>query len=128
MTTLTKNEPRKPQPQTPQQTETFFTPPTNIREVKDAYILEVEMPGVSKQGLDVTVEGNDLIILGRRSDPPLEGMPVIRESRPIAYRRVFELDPSIDTGKMMARIDQGILTLTMPKAEQVKPRKIEVTD
>ena len=124
-TALTKTEPRKPQAP---QAETFVTPPTNIREVKDAFILEVEMPGVSKEGLDVTVEGNDLIILGRRSDPPLEGVPVIRESRPIAYRRLFELDPSIDTGKMVAKIDQGILTLTMPKAEHVKPRKIEVTD
>jgi len=55
-------------------------------------------------------------------------VPVIRESRPVAYRRVFELDPSIDTGKMNAKIEQGILTLTMPKTEKVKPRKIEVTD
>jgi len=123
--TLTKTEPRKDQQPA---AETFLTPPTNIREVKDAYILEVEMPGVSKQGLDVTVEGNDLIIVGHRSDAPLQGVPVIRESKPVGYRREFELDPSIDTGKMSAKIEQGILTLTMPKAEQVKPRKIEVTD
>jgi len=127
MSTLTKTDQRKPQQQQPQ-AETFITPPTNIREVKDAYILEVEMAGVSKQGLDVTVEGNELIIVGRRSDPPLEGSPLIRESRPVAYRRVFELDPSIDTARMVAKIDQGVLTLTMPKTEQVKPRKIEVTD
>jgi len=126
MTTLTKTEPRKEQQ--PTQAETFITPPTNIRELKDNYVLEVEMPGVGKQGLDVTVEGNELIIVGRRSDPPLEGTPVIRESRPVAYRRVFELDPSIDTAKMVAKVDQGILTLTMPKTEHVKPRKIEVTD
>jgi len=127
MSTLTKTEPRKEQATTPH-TETFFTPPTNIREVKDAYVLEVEMPGVGKQGLDITVEGNELIIFGRRSDPPLAGTPVIKESRPVVYRRAFELDPSIDTGKMVAKIEQGILTLTMPKAEQVKPRKIEVSD
>jgi len=125
MSTLTKTEPRKDQQP---QTETFLTPPSNIREVKDAYILEVEMPGVNKQGLDVTVEGNDLIIVGHRSDKPLEGVPVIRESRLVGYRRVFELDPSIDTGRMTAKIEQGILILTMPKAEQLKPRKIEVTD
>jgi len=125
MSTLTKTEPRKDQQP---QTETYLTPPTNIREVKDTYILEVEMPGVSKQGLDVTVEGNELVIIGHRSDPPLEGVPVIRESKPVGYRRAFELDPSIDTAKMTAKIEQGILTLTMPKTEQVKPRKIEVTD
>jgi len=123
-TTLTKPDQRK---QTAQ-TETFFTPPTNIREEKDGYVLEVEMPGVGKQGLDVTVEGNELVIIGRRSDPPLDGVPVIRESRTVTYRRIFELDPSIDTSKMVAKIEQGILTLTMPKTEQVKPRKIEVTD
>ena len=123
--TLTKTEPRK-EATTPR-TETYFTPPTNIREQTDGYVLELEMPGVNKQGLDITVEGNELVIIGRRSDQPLAGTPVVRESRPVVYRRVFELDPSISTGKMNARIDQGILTLTMPKTEQVKPRKIEVT-
>jgi len=122
--TLTKTEPRK---DAAPHTETYFTPPTNIREEKDAFVLEVEMPGVNKQGLDITVEGNELVILGRRSDEPLAGTPVVRESRPVVYRRVFELDPCIDTGRMNAKIEQGILTLTMPKAEQVKPRKIEVT-
>jgi len=126
MSTLTKAEPRKDQKPTP--TETFLTPPANIRELKDAYLLEVEMPGVSKQGLDITVEGNELVIIGHRSDPQLQGVPVIRESRPMGYRRVFELDPSISTGKLTAKIEQGILTLTLPKAEEVKPRKIEVTD
>jgi len=123
-TTQIQKEPRK---ETAPRTETYFTPPTNIREQTDGYVLEVEMPGVNKQGLDITVEGNELVILGRRSDQPLEGTPVVRESRPVVYRRVFELDPSIATGKMSANIEQGILTLTMPKAEQVKPRKIEVT-
>jgi HSP20 family protein len=42
------------------------------------------------------------------------------------YRRVYELDPSIDTGKINARIEQGLLTVTLPKAETVKPRKIAV--
>jgi len=125
MATLTKAEPRKDQQA---QTETFLTPPSNIRELKEAYLLEVEMPGVSKQGLDITVEGNELVIVGHRSDPPLEGVAVIRESRPVGYRRVFELDPSINSGRLTAKIEQGILTLTLPKAEELKPRKIEVTD
>lgn len=124
-TTLAKKETRKEQHP---ETETFLTPPATIREGKDSYFVELEMPGVSKEGLEVTVEGHELHLVGRRSDPPLQGTPIIRESRPVAYRRVFELDPSIDTGKMSAKIEQGILTLTMPKAEQVKPRTIEVTD
>jgi HSP20 family protein len=43
------------------------------------------------------------------------------------FRRVFELDPSIDTNKISAKMDPGILTLTLPKAEHVKPRKITVS-
>jgi HSP20 family protein len=52
---------------------------------------------------------------------------VHRESRSENFRRVFELDPSIDTSKISAHIEQGILTLRLPKAEQVKPRKITVS-
>ena len=48
------------------------------------------------------------------------------ESRPENFRRSFELDPSIDAGKISAKIEQGVVTLTLPKAEQVKPRKIAV--
>jgi HSP20 family protein len=54
-------------------------------------------------------------------------MLIHRESRPENFRRVFELDPSIDGDKINAKIDQGLVTLTMPKAEHVKPRKITVS-
>jgi HSP20 family molecular chaperone IbpA len=50
-----------------------------------------------------------------------------RESRPENFRRSFELDPSIDAGKISAKIEQGVVTLTLPKAEQVKPRKIAIS-
>ena len=92
----------------------------------DAYTLEVEMPGVNKEGLEIAVENNELTILGRRSLPAVEGTLVHRESRSNNFRRTFEIDPSIDTAKINAKIDQGVVTLVMPKAEQVKPRKITV--
>ena len=85
------------------------------------------MPGVSKDGLEVTVENGELTILGRRAAADSKGREVYRESRRLDYRRSFELDPSIDTGKIVAKIDQGVLTLHLPKAESVKPRKIAVT-
>ena len=50
----------------------------------------------------------------------------MRESRVADFRRVFELDPAIDTSKINAKMDQGVLTLTLPKSEKVKPRKIKV--
>jgi len=107
--------------------EHFVTPVASVSEDGDAYQLKVEMPGVSKEGLEISVENNELSIVGRRTLPPIDGTIIHRESRREDFRRVFELDPSIDTGKIAARIDQGILTLTLPKAEQVKPRKIAVS-
>ena len=86
------------------------------------------MPGVSKDGLEITLEGSTLTLVGHRSDETVVGEALYRESRPADYRRVFELDPAIDGNKINARIDQGILTLTLPKAERVKPRRIAVGD
>ena len=110
-----------------QQREQFVMPAASVVEDGDVYLLKVEMPGVNKEGLEISVENNELTILGRRSLPVIEGALIHRESRPENFRRAFELDPSIDTAKVSARIEQGILTLTLPKAEQVKPRKITVS-
>src|SRR4029453_15458449 len=109
------------------QTEQFITPPASATEIGDGYMLEIEMPGVEKDGLDISFENNELTIIGRRSLPPMEGTLIHRESRPENFRRVFELDPSIDAEKISAKIDQGLVTLTPPKAEHVKPSKITVS-
>jgi HSP20 family protein len=109
------------------QAEQFITPPASVTEVADGYMLEIEMPGVRKDGLDISFENNELTVIGRRSLPALEGTLIHRESRPENFRRVFELDPSIDANKINAKIDQGLVTLTLPKAEHVKPRRITVS-
>jgi HSP20 family protein len=108
------------------QREQFIAPVSSVIEDTDRYTLQVEMPGVNKEGLEIAVENNELTILGRRSLPAIDGTLIHRESRLENFRRTFELDPSIDTGKISAKIDQGVVTLTLPKAEQVKPRKIKV--
>jgi HSP20 family protein len=113
---------------TPSRMPAWELPPANICEEKEAYLLELEMPGVSKDGIEVTVEANELTIVGRRADQEIQGEVVYRESRRGDYRRTFELDPSIDTTKIEAKMEQGVLRLTLPKAEQVKPHRIQVTD
>jgi HSP20 family protein len=85
------------------------------------------MPGVNKDGLDISIGNNELTINGRRSLPVVEGTLIHHESRPENFRRTFELDPSIDGNKISARIEQGLATLILPKAEHVKPRKITVS-
>jgi len=109
-------------------TRNFISPEVNIFETKDGYILEAEMPGVNKAGLEITLEGNELTILGRRDQPELKASPLYRESSKADYRRVFELDPAIDTARVNAQINQGVLTLHLPKSEKVKPRKVTVSD
>jgi HSP20 family protein len=109
------------------QEEQFITPPASLTELGDGYTLEIDMPGVKKDGLEISVENNELTIVGRRSLPVVEGALIHRESRAENFRRAFEIDPSIDANKISAKIDQGLVTLTLPKAEHVKPRKITVS-
>ena len=106
--------------------EQFISPAATVLENVDGYTLQVEMPGVSKENLEMWIENNELTILGRRSMPAIEGTLIHRESRQENFRRAFELDPTIDAEKISAKIEQGVVTLTLPKAEQVKPRKITV--
>jgi HSP20 family protein len=109
------------------QAEQFVAPRASVIEAGDGYTLEVEMPGVNKDGLDISVENNELTIIGRRSLPAVEGSLIHHESRPENFRRTFDLDPSIDANKINAKIDQGLVRLTLPKAEHIKPRKIAVS-
>ena len=105
----------------------YVVPATNIAETPEGYLLEAEMPGVLKDGLEVSVGDGELTIIGRRSSEERRGVALHRESRLADYRRIFELDPSIDTSKISAKLDNGVLFLHLPKTEAVKPRKIEVS-
>jgi len=105
----------------------YLTPRVNIHEQKDGYVLHAEMPGVTKDGIEILLEDDELTLLGHRKTTEVPGTPLYRESTARDYRRVFALDPAIDTSRIVAKIDQGLLTLELPKAEKVKPRKIAVS-
>jgi HSP20 family protein len=124
MKATVQTEPRRATDSHPERE--YLSPGVNIFETTDGYVLEAEMPGVTKEGLEITLEGNEMTIIGRRMDETAPGEPLFRERALIDYRRVFELDPAIDTGKIAAKMDQGLLTLTLPKSEKVKPRRIKV--
>jgi len=104
----------------------YVAPGVNIYETRDGYVIEAEMPGVTKEGLEITLEGTEITITGHPKVEALPGQLLFRESHLAAFRRVFELDPAIDTAKISAKMDQGVLKLTLPKSEKVKPRKITV--
>ncbi len=111
----------------PTNAKSFLRPRTHIVENNDGYELQIELPGVNRDGLEVTVENGELTIVGRRREFQTEAELVYRESRLADFRRVFEVDPSIDTTRIAARLEQGVLTLVLPKAEAAKPRRIEIS-
>src|SRR2546429_5279357 len=82
--------------------QSYVAPEVNIFENKDGYVLEAEMPGVTKDGLEITLEGNELTLIGRRHLEPAPGEALFVESQAYDYRRMFELDPAIDTTKVAA--------------------------
>lgn len=104
----------------------YATPRVNLHQTADTYTLEVEMPGVGRDGVEVSLDDGQLAITGHKQSVDL-GTPVYRERLGTAYRRVFDLDPSIDTSKITARLEQGVLTVSLQKAEAAKPRKISVS-
>lgn len=105
----------------------YLLPAVNIYETQEGYLLEADMPGVNKDGLEIYLDQNELTLLGRRSQSNPE-MEHYRESGEGDFRRVFELNPEIDTDKITARVENGVLSLSLAKREQVKPRRISITE
>lgn len=106
--------------------ENYFVPPVNICEKDDEIVVEAEMPGVDKSRLQVTVNGDELEIIGRRADEKNGGNLVYQEIPTCGYRRAFNLGDHINRSRIQAAFNNGILTLKLAKAEDTKPRKIDV--
>ena len=71
------------------QVDQFIAPPASVIEAGEGYTLELEMPGVTKDGLDISVENNELTVVGQRSLPTVQGTLIHHESRPNNFRRTF---------------------------------------
>lgn len=104
----------------------YAAPAVNLHQDADGFTLEVEMPGAAKDGVEVTFEDGKLTLVGRRAKREEPGRSAYSESTGRDYRRVFELDVSVDADAISANIEQGLLTVRLPKAEASKPRKIAV--
>jgi HSP20 family protein len=106
-----------------------YLPHTDIYETDDALMVVMEMPGVDKDHTDITVEDGVLSVAGRLVFSKYEKLqPVYTEYNIGLYRRSFSLSPSaVDEHKITAEMKDGVLTLTLPKAEKVKPRKITLS-
>ncbi|SRR5579883_2255807 len=105
----------------------LFVPKTDIYESKDHLLLLAEMPGVSQDNIDVTLEQNVLTIYGRVDAPEFEGYsPAYTEYGIGDYRRVFALSNEIDREGIQASVKNGVLKLVLPKSREVLPKKITV--
>jgi len=105
--------------------EQYITPPVDIYETAEGLVVKADLPGVAKEGLDVRVE-NHLLTLRGKAAHVVPGDPVYREYALVNFFRQFELNDRVDASKISAELKQGVLTLSLPKAEEAKPRKIEV--
>jgi HSP20 family protein len=102
-------------------------PAVNLYEREHEVVIVADMPGVSEKNVDITVEKHVLTVSGRAEWTEPAGYDLrYREFAPAEFRRVFSLTSDLDADNIKAVMKHGVLTLTLPKTEKAKPRKIEV--
>jgi HSP20 family molecular chaperone IbpA len=107
--------------------EATLLPPVDVIEDANGITLYADLPGVPKEKLSLQVEADTLTIEGEVAlDLPQGMQPSHAEVALPRYRRVFTLSKELDSGKVEAELNQGVLKLRIPKAEHAQPRKIEV--
>jgi len=105
----------------------FYQPNTDIFEDEGSLTLVMEMPGVLKDNVDITIEKNVLDVEGKIDFSKYEDLePVYTEYNVGHYKRSFSLSSKIDQSKISADMNDGLLTLVLPKAEEAKPRTINI--
>lgn len=107
---------------------TGFVPAVDVVEEKDAYVLRVELPGVPKENLNIEVKENRLIMSGRKEavGQGEEGRYRYVESRSGDFSRTFELPRNVKADAIEAGHKDGVLQLRIPKADEAKPKTIEI--
>lgn len=106
----------------------FRRPFYDVLEGNENYEIRVVMPGVAKDGVHVSQHGRFLEIEGARHHQPKEGWrPILNELNWDDYRLSLELNVPVDEQAIGAHLEDGVLQLTVPKSEEAKPKKIEVS-
>lgn len=103
-------------------------PPVNITETKEAYQLDLIAPGLEKEDFKIKLEGNTLFISAEKKEEKQkeEGRAIRREYSFRAFKRSFTVDEAIDTAKIDAKYEQGMLKVFLPKQEEKIPREKEI--
>jgi len=103
--------------------------PMDVYATDDDFVLEANLPGVKPEEVEITVEGNTLTISGetRSSRKEEEGATILQEIRRGRFTRTMTLPAGLEPDKAKATFEDGVLTLRIPKAEQVKPRQTKIS-
>lgn len=107
-------------------TETYYSPPVDIFETGDAVIVVADIPGVTKDNIEVSLDDGILTLHGKMITERPEGRIILEEYENGHYMRRFTVSESIDQGKIEASLANGVLTVTLPKIGPVQPKKIQV--
>lgn len=103
------------------------TPPIDIYETDDGLVLRADLPGVSPSDLELQVQDNKLTLFGRVSQlPPPQARLLHQEYREGDFLRSFILSDEVDHDRIGAKLNNGVLEVTLPKARKVEPRRIQV--
>jgi HSP20 family protein len=102
-------------------------PPVNLWEEQDAFFVEMEVPGLQADNVDLSVVGNELTIKLHYPDVQEEGVTYHRRERPVGdFARLVRLPAEVDPNRVEASLENGVLTVKLPKAEAARPKKINV--
>ncbi|MBM9605699.1 Hsp20/alpha crystallin family protein [Desulfopila inferna] len=103
------------------------TPRTNLYDNGDKFVVMAEVPGMTKDDIDIKIQGNYLEVSGSRKADGPEGYKVHRSERPLTtFTRSFTIPSDVDAEKVEASLKNGLLTLSLPKAEAAKPKQINI--
>jgi HSP20 family molecular chaperone IbpA len=118
----------RPGPHAPETTseKAYVIPVVDIYETPEALVLEADLPGVPKEGIEVKVDADTLTVEAKIKPAPAAGELVHQELELADYHRCFTLPNEADTGNISADFDAGVLRLVIPRAPAAQARKIEV--
>jgi HSP20 family protein len=103
-----------------------FTPPVNIEETEDAYVVEADVPGVKRDDVNIELDRNELSISGEIKEQERQGILRKRTRRVGRFEYRVQLPDVVDGDNVEAKLDDGVLRIRIPKSERAQRRRIEV--
>ncbi|MFQ5587074.1 MAG: Hsp20/alpha crystallin family protein [Thermodesulfobacteriota bacterium] len=117
----------KAEPQLITHADDWYMPAADVFELENQVVIEVDMPGVSEKGVEMTLKGNELVVTGHVAhEEERDDVVLYREYGEGHFHRHFVVNETIDREKISLVISEGVLRITLPKKESYQPRRIEV--